>query len=188
MIKAKLLILFLGLLMVGCGEQVIDKSELEGRNGLAYLTNEKTPFTGRAESLFSKGQKREEINLKDGLADGRYTLWYRNGQKREEGNYKHGKKEGTWTAWHENGQKWWEETYKGDKKDGLATGWYENGQTRQERSFKEDKLMVAEVWKLNGEKCAVTNVEDGNGIWVLYNDDGTERFRYTYKDGERVRN
>jgi hypothetical protein len=32
----------------------------------------------------------------------------------------------------------------------------------------------------------VTNVVNGNGVWVWYNDDGTESFRTTYKDGVKV--
>jgi hypothetical protein len=37
-----------------------------------------------------------------------------------------------------------------------------------------------------GEKCPVTNVKDGNGVLVIYKDDGTERFRETYKNGKIV--
>ena len=46
--------------------------------------------------------------------------------------------------------------------------------------------MSAVHWKPNGEKCPVTNVKDGNGVMVFYNEDGTEEFRYTYKDGLKV--
>jgi len=42
-------------------------------------------------------------------------------------------------------------------------------------------------WKPNGEKCPVTNVVKGNGDVVYYNDDGMEVRRYTYKDGELVK-
>ena len=43
--------------------------------------------------------------------------------------------------------------------------------------------MSAVAWKLNGEKCPETNVKDGNGVVVWYNEDGTEWFRETSKDG-----
>ena len=46
--------------------------------------------------------------------------------------------------------------------------------------------MSVEVWKPNGEKCPVTNLKDGNGFLVYYNEDGTEDSRTTYKDGELV--
>ena len=48
------------------------------------------------------------------------------------------------------------------------------------------KLMTAVVWKPNGDKCTVTNVKDGNGVALWYSEDGTERGRRTYKDGEVV--
>ena len=66
------------------------------------------------------------------------------------------------------------------------TQWYENGQKKGEGNWKDGNLVTAFAWKPNGEKCPVTNVVDGNGITVGYNDDGTEDYRITYKDGARV--
>ena len=40
-------------------------------------------------------------------------------------------------------------------------------------NFKAGKLISMEVWKPTGEKCPKTNVKNGNGVWVLYNEDGT---------------
>jgi len=73
------------------------------------------------------------------------------------------------------------------KQDGLSTGWRENGQKKQEMNFKDGKIMSAKVWKPNGEKCPVTNVKDGNGFLLQYNEDGTEKSRNTYQNGEQVR-
>jgi antitoxin component YwqK of YwqJK toxin-antitoxin module len=47
-------------------------------------------------------------------------------------------------------------------------------------------MMTAVVWKKNGEKCPHTNVMNGNGVMVFYDEGGTESERTTYKDGERV--
>ena len=33
---------------------------------------------------------------------------------------------------------------------------------------------------------SVPNLKDGNGVIVYYNEDGTESYRITYKDGELV--
>ena len=68
----------------------------------------------------------------------------------------------------------------------VTTVYYDNGQKRGEQNWKDGKLMSVVVWKPNGEKCPVTNVKDGNGVVVVYNDDGTELGRGTYKDGKRV--
>ena len=177
--KATLFALFVALLMVGCGEPdlsdpevleeatvvVVDWSKLQDRNGITYLPNEETPFTGRAESFYENGQKGREVSYKDGKRDGLATFWYENGQKMEEGSYKDG------------------------KEDGLMTNWYENGQKKKEANYEKGKIMSLVVWKPNGEKCPLTYIdEDGNGNRVWYNDDGTVSFRTTYKDGEQSLN
>ena len=45
-----------------------------------------------------------------------------------------------------------------------------------------EKLLFALVWKPNGEKCPVTNLNDGQGI-LFYSDKGAELRRYSYLDG-----
>ena len=69
----------------------------------------------------------------------------------------------------------------------LQTSWDPNGQKRKELNYKDgNKVMTAVAWKLNGEKCPHTNVVNGNGVRIWYNDDGTEDGRTTYEDGEEV--
>ena len=160
--KKLLAAIFVALLMVGCGDVTVDVEDLEYRNGVKYLPNEKTPFTGKAESFYENGQKKGEVNFKDGKEDGSATYWGENGQKEAEGTYKEGKEDGLWTFWYENGQKKWE--------------W----------NYKDGKLWTAIGWKPNGEKCPESNIKDWNGVWVLYDDDGTVSHRRTYKDGELV--
>jgi len=47
-------------------------------------------------------------------------------------------------------------------------------------------MMTQTRWKPNGEKCPVTNVVNGNGVVVVYEEDGTERVRLNFKNGEPV--
>ncbi len=72
------------------------------------------------------------------------------------------------------------------EKEGQDAPRYRNRNERGEAIYKDGKIMTAIGWKPNGEKCPVTNVVDGNGVWVWYNDDGTEGGRTTFKDGESV--
>ena len=74
--------------------------------------------------------------------------------------------------------------FKDGKLDGLHTNWYNDGQKSTERNHKNGKVMTSVGWKPNGEKCPVTNVVNGNGVEVVYKDDGTEDRRWTFKDGE----
>ena len=182
--KPVLLSLVIALLMVGCGEQAqpsesvdmndtapkkdatetaVDWSKLQDREGVMYLPNEETPFTGRAERFYENGQKFYESNYKEGLKDGLHTWWRHEGEKKLEGNFKDGKEDGLWTRW------------------------YKSGQKREEKNYTNNKPMSVQVWKPNGQKCPVTNVKNGNGVVVRYFDDGTEWGRITYKDGEPVK-
>ena len=112
--------------------------------------------------------------------------YYENGQMEMLSFLKDGERHGLWAGWYKNGQKAFEANYKDGKLNGLTTQWYANGQKELEGNYKDGKLMSAVVWKPNGEKCPVTNVNDGTGVVVWYNEDGTERWRLTYKDGEKV--
>ena len=194
--------------------EAIDGSKLlkRGEEGerLFYAPNEQSPYTGWIKEMynngqvkglchfkdgkqdglftqwFENGQKQAVKNYKDGKRDGVWTFWYKNGQKLEELNYKDGKQDGLKTGWYENGQKEDEINFKNDKLDGLLTDWYDNGQKESEGNFKADKLMSLDVWKPNGEKCPVSNIVNGNGVTVTYDEDGTEKWRNTFKDGKEV--
>ena len=139
---------------------------------------------------YENGNKLTEVNYKAGKMVGVATLWHENGQKQSESNYKDGKHNGLWKHWYENGQKKGEGNFKDGKPNGLATLWYENGQKERETNFKDGESLplvwTALVWKPNGVKCPVTNVNNGNGVLVDYNEDGTEKNRLTFKDGKPV--
>ena len=95
-----------------------------------------------------------------------------------------------YTGWakemYDNGQVRELSQYKDGKADGLGIEWYEIGQKEWEHTNKDGKLVTAVAWKPNGEKCPVTNVVNGNGVWVRYSPVGTEWIRFTFKDGEQV--
>ena len=50
--------------------------------------------------------------------------------------------------------------------------------------FKDERLISSTSWKPDGQKCPETNVINGNGLLVLYNEDGTELSRSYYKNGK----
>ena len=72
------------------------------------------------------------------------------------------------------------------KQDGLKITWRNNGQKDSEQIWKDGKVMTFATWKPNGEKCPFTNLKDGNGHWVRYDEEGSQFFRATYKDGKIV--
>ena len=182
--SVKALIAIAALLMVGCG--VDEESGSDGSE--SNQTSAETPPAKTAQD--------DKINLDDpetldkiiAEAIDRDKLQKR-GTKGEELYAPN--EQAAYTGWvklmYPNGQIMILGQIKDGKQDGLVTKWYENGQKRQEENYKDYKLMSAVGWKPNGEKCPVTNVKGGNGLWVWYKEDGTESFRKTYKDGEIVR-
>jgi len=113
------------------------KPELEGVNikeskvsdGIRYLKDSDTPYTGKVFTLFGNGQKLSEGNWKDGKKEGLSVVWHENGQKKLEGNYKDGEMYGLWTLRHENGQKAEERNYKdGEVVKGSAKYWNSKGE------------------------------------------------------------
>lgn len=99
------------LLLGSCATKKVNFDQLQDRNGLFYLVNDKEPFTGEIVSYVA-GKVEFEGEVKNGLKEGLWIYYYANGQKEMEGVYKDGLKEGTWSYWAENGEQDDQEVYK----------------------------------------------------------------------------
>ena len=77
--------------------------DLEGRDGIRYLINEKTPFSGVAVKTSETGEITRLKSYKDGKFDGESLSFYNNGQVREKESYKNGKKHGEFIIYFDNG-------------------------------------------------------------------------------------
>lgn len=111
------------------------------------------------------------------------------GPKNEELYYEANKQE-PYTGWvkkmHTNGQVYGLGKVKDGKRHGPVFMWYENGQKSSELEYKDGKLFTLKVWLPNGTTCRDTNLQDGTGTVVSYDDDGEESGRVVYKDGNIV--
>jgi antitoxin component YwqK of YwqJK toxin-antitoxin module len=185
----KIIIFFFAIslsLLVAEDDQVAIKS-LQKRgfahNQLYYLPNQDMPFTGKAVAKWPNGQKKTEINYKDGKRDGLKAHWFENGQKLSEISYKAGKHDGALTMYYENGKLRRKGNHMDGKMVGIWTHWYDNSQQMDEMFYIGGRMESAIVWRPDGKKCSFTDVKAGNGIMVKYTDSGTEWLRLTYKDG-----
>ncbi len=129
----------------------IDHDILEFREEVAYLPNEKKPFTGVAKKKYENGQKLSETNYKDGRVDGLLTAWYENGNKELEQTYKDGKLNGPYiSSWYANGQKEEENNWKDGKLHGKWTVWFENGKINSEAIYRDGALVSRRGWDPDG--------------------------------------
>ena len=150
-----LLLMAFAILTIGCGEKKSDGvnlDELEVREGVTYLKNSDSPYTGKVFEFHYNGQKKSEGNYKDGKRDGPVVVWHENGQKHVEAGYKDGKYDGFWTMWYEKGQKNSEVNFKDGKPDGLTVSWHENGQNRTEINYKDGTVISSKYWNSKGEE------------------------------------
>jgi antitoxin component YwqK of YwqJK toxin-antitoxin module len=192
-VKKIIFALALVFFIYGCDSNVTNFVQL--RNNIAYLPNSNDPYTGKYEKNYDSGQKKSEINYKEGKIDGTSTIWYDNGQIKSETNYLDGKEDGLSTEWYVNGQKKYETNYHDGKQDGLFTEWYENGQKKSEANYKEGKKDgLLTRWHGNGQKAIEINYQDGieNGLstkWDYPYGNGRtngplEKTEENYKDGK----
>ena len=141
-LRLLVLLVSLSLLLGGCSKIVTDSNfvqllpelegvnqdELEEREGIIYLKDSDTLYTGKAYELYENGVKKGEINYKDGKIDGLGSQWYENGVKQQS-----------------------EVNYKDGRLNGLVTGWHENGQKKGEVTYKDDEMISAKWWNSKGE-------------------------------------
>ena len=120
--------------------------------------------------------------------NGTWTLWDRNGQKRYEINFKNGQYHGTFTTYHSNGQKSTQQDYRNHKAHGPGRGWYPNGQRSYEITYKNDKPSGTWIhWYDNGQKQCKQEYKNGenHGTYIIWYRNGQKRLEINYKDGKK---
>ena len=159
----------------------LDDQYFGGISGLYELKDKTIKFGVR----YHKSGKLKSWNDRDGyFGDGTETEWYENGKKKLELSFEDNKKTGHRIWWHENGQKASEANLKDQEMDGVVTSWYENGQKKTESNYLKGKLLSAISWKPNGEKCSISEITNGKGVIVIYNNEGQESHREKYHEGK----
>ena len=165
----------------------INLSTLEAKRvkGLLVLCIPDTekPYSGWVKENYDNGQLNSLGYLRKGAKYGLWTSWHENGRKLKEVRYKKDMMDGAFASWHPNGQRRSSGNVRNGEMDGPWEEWYENGWKSKVQSCDFGKLISATVWKPDGEKCPVSNVVNGNGELIDYNEDGTIEKRYTIKDG-----
>ena len=174
------------LLIVGCSKPINEDILYYDGWGIRMHPHKNEPYSGKAFSIYSNGQKEYELTYKDGILDGKWTTWYENGQKWYEEIYKDG--EGLLTnSWDKNGKK----TLKDG--NGLHITWYENGQKKWEDTYKDGKQIENKRWTYyeNGYKKDEEIWEPGaynettKTSWRYY-ENGMKKEEKKYKKGKVV--
>jgi len=105
-----------------------------GEDGKYYADNNSL-YSGTYSEVFSNGNTRMTMELKNGLADGQTLIYSENGNLLETRSYSDGKFNGTWLTYNNDGLKVAEAHYLNNKKDGKWLIWDSSGKLRYEMMY-----------------------------------------------------
>jgi|TARA_Y100000310_G_scaffold313453_1_gene361841 protein-export membrane protein SecD len=195
----KLLFILPLVLIVGCSKPVED-STLIKKNGLMYLLDSDTPYTGEVYFNYDTGEKEYQGTYENGLLI-EYSYINKDGTVKEPINVETTLVErdgiyytkdtnkpysGSVFSLFSDGKKREEGTYKNGQEDGKWTKWYENGKKFSEIIFKDGKQDGKWVeWYENGQKEEEGTYKDGkqDGLWTYYRKDGSNEKEGYFENG-----
>jgi antitoxin component YwqK of YwqJK toxin-antitoxin module len=138
---------------------------------------------------YSKANKpQSKINYKDGVIDGKKTLYYDNGKMQEDSQYKNGKKTGLSKWFDQNNKLIAIYSYKDGNFNGANKTFYSNGNVQKEETYTNNVLdgPYQEFFQ-TGKKKVTGNYKDGlkDGEWVTYDAHGQVVETVTFDKGVR---
>ena len=149
--KNLLLVLLVSVLLIGCGGNEPQNTELEktstkrvlideftnkGTNQSPVMYSEKGLFNGIGFDNYDNGQLEYESNYKNGKKNGLMKRWYKSGSVHYEKNYNDGEMDGLQELFHKNGQLEMRGNYTDGERDGVFKYYSENGQLKYEKKYK----------------------------------------------------
>lgn len=182
----------------GQGQRMVYYKDLEGNRVNGWMSKRvkgKVVMLSRFENGLPEGKNiaysqsgrvSSVMDFVDGNALGPYRFLHPNGMLAVEGAFKGGEPDGIEEKWHPNGMKQATCNYSNGLPNGLIMEWYENGQKRVHGTFRNGKFLTGKGWKPNGGKCPVSEVSEGNGLFVRYHMDGSVSSRHRYLNGEQM--
>ncbi len=141
-----MVIIFLGTL-IGCSND--QKVKYIIVDGLIFEQDSTKPFTGKIKEKVS--DRILEYEVKEGLKDGEFNIYYLSGNKEIAGHIVKNNYEGKWSYYYEDGKLESEGFFKSHLPEGEWRWYYKNGKIREIGTFK------------GGEKA---------GNWIMYDEAG----------------
>ncbi|WP_436415536.1 toxin-antitoxin system YwqK family antitoxin [Petrimonas sp.] len=107
-------------------------------------------YTGDYRELHDNGTIRLEMQIKNGVPEGAYMVYFENRKPKEVRSYKEGKLHGLWRTYDISGQLISEAEYKMGRKHGTWRIWDELGAQRYEMNYYEGNKTG--IWRMWDEK------------------------------------
>lgn len=148
-----------------------------------YVDDKNETFTGWVKDTHPNQKLKSLGYLKNGHKQGLWINWYQDGILQSKKGWKNDFLQGKFKYWYPNGKLKVKGQTKGREVDGVWRQFYRNGNKHHESINNVGKLVSHKIWKINGELCEESKVENGTGTYVLYDENGSQIKRVTFKDG-----
>ena len=133
----------------------------QNENGL-YANINGTLYTGILETM-ENGIKKSEMEIEDGLPNGKVSYYYASGKVMESGFYDRGQKHGKWLRFNEAGIEVGLAIYHLGKKNGTWIVWDDAGKKRFEMHYHmNEKTGVWNSWDEKGELVSTQDYSQVN--------------------------
>ena len=151
------------IVLSSCSDSSNSSVLIYSKNGIIYDQATNKPYTGRI--IDTTSSRILKYNVKNGLKNGEFAIYFLNGKTAMYGKIKDNKNEGKWRYY------------------------YPNGKLESQGYFKNDIVIDKWVWYYsNGQKKEEGNFIDGKreGAWQMYEKDGTLKATIFFKNGNVV--
>jgi antitoxin component YwqK of YwqJK toxin-antitoxin module len=156
--------IIIGLFIISSCSDSPKSTYIYSHSNIIYSQATDEPFTGRI--IDTVANRIIKYDVKNGLKDGEFVIYFLNGKKEICGKVKENKNEGKWSYYYPDGKLESQGYFKNDKPTNKWIWYYSNGEKKEEGNFLEGKR---------------------EGIWKTYRENGTLKSSvYFNKEGNVV--
>jgi hypothetical protein len=153
---------------------------------MLYVDENDEPYTGWVKKEWESGQIKELGYLEDGQKQGTWMKWHANEVMESEIHWADDLMVGSFEGWHPNGSIKVQGQTRDGEVDGKWTQFYSNGKLERISDNRIGKLVSLKAWLPNSQPCPHSQVENGNGILNMYEENGTLKERRIFRDGVEI--
>ena len=165
--------------------RVMPYAKMQVRDGIIYMPNEQSPYTGVIKGETLKGES-IQFEVKNGRGNGEQVAWHSNGQIALEGMLKDGQDHGVLKNWNSNGVLTKEATYNSGQPTGVHKEWYDSGVGMSIERFVDGQLHGEQVYyhSSGGLRRKTTYVRGiKNGVDQGWYENGNPEWKEHYVKG-----
>lgn len=171
--------------------EAIEISELEKEfmYGMVWLLvdDDNDTFTGWVKESYPSQSLKRIGYLKQGQKQGLWLSWYENGNIASKIEWEKDRLSGLYKHWYKNGAiHAFGHTTDGEM-DGEWLEYYSNSQLQAHSLNQMGKCVWKKIWIKNGEICADSKLENGNGFFYEYYENGDPPLKRIFQDGVEIK-